>query len=29
VLQQPSAGGGTYLFGFSKEMMALTAATRK
>jgi hypothetical protein len=29
VLQQPSSGGGTYLFGFSKEMMALTAADKE
>jgi len=29
VLQQPSAGGGTYLFGFSKEMLALTAADKE
>jgi hypothetical protein len=29
VLQQPSAGGGTYLFGFSKEMLPLTAADKE
>jgi hypothetical protein len=29
VLQQPSAGGGTYLFGFSKEMLALSAADKE
>ena len=29
VLQQPSAGGGTYLFGFSKEMLALTPADKE
>jgi hypothetical protein len=29
VLQQPSSGGGTYLFGFSKEMMSLTPADKE
>jgi len=29
VLQQPSSGGGTYLFGFSREMMTLTAADKE
>ena len=29
VLQQPSSGGGTYLFGFSKEMLPLTAADKE
>jgi hypothetical protein len=28
-LQQPSAGGGTYLFGFSKDMLSLTAADKE
>jgi hypothetical protein len=28
-LQQPSSGGGTYLFGFSKEMLPLTAADKE
>src|SRR6266404_1600356 len=29
VLQQPSVGGGTYLFGFSKELLPLTAADKE
>jgi len=28
-LQQPSSGGGTYLFGFSKEMLTLTPADKE